>query len=159
MMKSCTKIFAGIGIAFWVLITCLPLILFFWFDWAEFHIHRVEKEVPAYLGGWIRGVRSDLFMPQSARQLEYSLLSGWATSLDWKCRVPEEDFLRFADQKKWKISHQIPEEHRYAWSQSYEKAQLPSSFYYIFVPSVSNGGLNVLYDRKKQMMYGSYASR
>lgn len=149
----------GTGLALWLLITFAPMIAFFWVSWGEMHIHQIEEKVPTYLGGWARGVRSEPFMPESGRHLEYDLRTGWATSLDWKCQVSESDFLEFAYHSHWEIKDHVPEAYRYSWSQSYDRQVLPSSFYYVFVPAVSNGGLNVLYDRENGMMYGSYSSR
>lgn len=143
----------------WVVISCAPLAIYVFYSWGDMRVHEVKEKVPRYLGGWPRGIRSDQFIPPEANNLEYNLSSGFGTFLDWKCQVEEQDFLRFAQCRKWDLATEVPSSGRLSWLPSYGNGELPSSLDYISVPSASSGGLDVLFDRSTGMMYGSYSSR
>lgn len=143
----------------WVVVSCVPLAVCLFYSWNDIRVHEVKEKAPRYLRGWPRGIRSEQFLPPEAKSLEYNLSSGFGTFLDWKCQVGEQDFLRFTRCKKWELHEEVPSSGRLSWLQSYGNGALPSSLYYVFVPSASSGGLNVLFDRSTGMMYGSYSSR
>ena len=111
---------------------------------------------------------TDKILPRNAREVAVKHKSCviWITAT-WSCHVAEKDFLEFARSNGYQFAENDPY-HNTNPETNHEKVdastllpleRLPESYYFYNYRYRNYGGWVMLYDRKKQILYGHYSSR
>lgn len=111
---------------------------------------------------------TDKILPRNAREVAVKHKSCviWITAT-WSCHVAEKDFLEFARSNSYQFAENDPY-HNTNPETNHEKVdastllpleRLPESYYFYNYRYRNYGGWVMLYDRKKQILYGHYSSR
>ncbi len=110
---------------------------------------------------------TDRILPRNAGKVsvKYESRVIWNTAA-WSCHVAEKDFLEFARSNGYQFAENDPY-HNTNPETNHEKVdastllsleRLPESYYFYNYRYRNNGGWTMLYDRKKQILYGHYSS-
>ena len=110
---------------------------------------------------------TDRLLPHNAQKVAVKHESRviW-TTVAWSCHVAEKDFQEFARCNGYQFAENDPY-HNANPKTNHEKVdgstllplkQLPESYYFYSYRYRNNGGWIMLYDRKKQFLYGNYSS-
>jgi len=101
------------------------------------------------------------WLPESASQISFIKRSGFGWVHIYKCKILENDFLKFASSNEWQITSATDVYVEFASELNAENEELKiiSDAYVFENKKNNNGGIHVIYDKKNKILYYSNSHR